>query len=215
MFIKIVLLLQYKLSIQGMIYMKIRTKVVGPDLTDVNNITSLNQYLASIGQFTFELSNADEDYLQLLSLTGTDQELAKVWSTLKTREPVDLDLTDVIVKIPSAKLIENEIAKFEFRSGFKGPGYTHLELSLQKVEGQSRPKLQIDSFFPGYLSSGQTGIGRPLFNQVLQIANYHNCSSVYCLALDYILPFWEHIGLTRRIPVNNFFGEFYSSMDLV
>jgi hypothetical protein len=194
--------------------MKIRTKIIGPDLTDACNIASLNRYLASVGQFPFEETDADELYLELLSLTKTDQALAKVWSTLKTREPVDLDLIDVIVEIPSAKLIENEIAKFAFRSGFKGPGYTNLELSIEQVKGQSRPKLRIDSFFPGYLSSGQTGIGRPLFNQVLQIAQSHNCSSVYCLALDYILPFWEHVGLTSRIPVNNFFGEFYSSMDI-
>ncbi|MGL4758045.1 MAG: hypothetical protein ACRCXZ_01825 [Patescibacteria group bacterium] len=195
--------------------MKVQTRIIGPDLSELKRTRFFLDVLSR--EFKKEYCYfEDSDYLELLIEAKSDPLLKRFLDSCHHREPTLVNLEGIFVETDSSYLLTDQVEilhTYTVGNNYQSPLSNSIELSVQMTEDKEK-KMYIDFFIPGFLQTGQGGVGGPLLNEVIELAKYHRCSSVYCLALEESLGFWEKMGFTEKIMIGNQFGEYYSSKSL-
>lgn len=168
---------------------QVTTNIIGPDLTIPESLNTVIGYLRTYRNYKDDYIK-DSEYMKLLRIARSDAKLKDILSTLPRTNPTTLELNNIITK--SEYVYESYSHAYNFSSTYKAPGYSRLELSIKPTS--SGIILFIDDFFPGYIMTGQAGLGKPIFEQILKYAKFHNCNKIKVRPIHHSITFWHRIG---------------------
>ncbi|MGL4758420.1 MAG: hypothetical protein ACRCXZ_03740 [Patescibacteria group bacterium] len=196
--------------------MKIKTRIIGPNLIDKIHNQQVLEYLNVEYDVNSDYFD-NELYLLTLEKAKTDLELARMLETFPRSQPTLVDLKNLIVEDIGTYEGEDIVANFVFNKSYHSPDWSRLELTVRRDDKYGGLKLYIEDFFPGYLMSGQVGIGKPLFKEVIKIGKSFDCKSVYCIPVKHSIGFWVKMGLVNLIPTDPYDPaptDFYRSKNI-
>jgi hypothetical protein len=198
--------------------MQFTTSIIGPDLTIKDSEETILAYLrdnyqdcddidyrdelASLVSEAYRESFNDNSYFTLIRLAKSNQDFNTIFSCLPRRKPQTYNVEELITKsVPRISGFKDE---FEFSEEYQllAPCWSRLELSV-RVDVNDVRYMYIEDFFPGFVGTGQGGVGSIIYNMIEVLSKNYNCNYISALPIITSTQFWTKKGFIPNILEDN------------
>jgi hypothetical protein len=203
--------------------MQFTTTIIGPDMTLKTSVEIVLKYLRDnyqdcidvdyrdelaslVSEAYLELFN-DNSYFTLVRLAENNQDFKNIFYSLPTKKPQTYSIEEIITKsVPRISGFKDE---FEFSEEYQllAPCWSRLELSVRSDENDNT-YMYIEDFFPGFVGTGQGGVGSIIYNMIEELSKNYNCNYISALPIITSTQFWNKKGFVPDLLKDNHLIKF-------
>jgi hypothetical protein len=163
----------------------LHTKPIGPDLRVEDNLKQIRNYLSKTSS-NFASDIRFNLYYKLIELTKVDSEFAKLFYSLPRTQGFVYETEYVFDIDPDALSTSGHC--FKHHKYFYSPTPAKIQFDIYPNH------TKINSFYPGFIGAGLSGVGSELYETIEQMAKNNNSHSIFLSPIAVSKAFWSLKG---------------------